>query len=64
MPNGVGGELGGHQDHIVGERAAAQERGERGPRLPDLGGLGGVGVGMAAGACRRGYRGHYFSLAG
>ena len=43
MQDGVGGELRGDQDRLVGLRAAAQRPGQCGSREPDLPGLGGVG---------------------
>jgi len=58
VQDGIGGELRGDQDRVVGQRAVAEQFGERGPGLPDLGGVGGVGARVAAGACRRGCRGH------
>jgi len=56
--DGVGGELRGDQDRLVGLRAAAQPSGQCGPREPELPGLGGVGSGVTAGARRRGWRGY------
>ncbi len=61
VQDGIGGELRGDQDRVVGQRAAVKQRGERGPRVPDLGGVSGVGAGITARACRRDCRGHCLS---
>lgn len=52
VQDGIGGELAGDQDRVIGARTAVEQCGKRGPGVTDLGGVGGEGAGVVAGARR------------